>query len=140
MHTLRMTTIVAGSLALTWAASLGSACAQTGAQLTSAASRATHHVRHRLHAVAAGVQPRRAGGVAYRGLTINKPFGDERDGDQGYADDTDRVRYNDIHTFVPNPYTDSGQQFPFGLDGIGGYGSDLGFEAGQDSALYKRGP
>ena len=78
--------------------------------------------------------------VTYRGLTINRPpeIMPLPGGDQDIYRDGP-IRYNDIRDFSPAPYTTSGVQYPYGLDGIGGYGSDLGFGAGQDSALYNRG-
>ena len=51
--------------------------------------------------------------------------------------DPDEV-YGNVANFNPEPYVTSGTQFPFGLDGIGGWGSDLGFEAGQSSTVYQR--
>lgn len=76
-----------------------------------------------------------------RDLTINRrPQNPDTEGspDDVYVDGP--IRYNSVRTFDPVPYADSGRQFPFGLDGIGGYGSDLGFLAGHDSAVYDRGP
>lgn len=78
--------------------------------------------------------------VTYRGLTITRPPGDEPDAygqDDPYADGP--VRYNDVRDFSPFPYADSGRQFPFGFDGVGGYGSDLGYNEGQDASVYDRG-
>ena len=72
-----------------------------------------------------------------RGLTIRRrsePVPDE--------DDTlfsGGTHYNDIRLFDPVPSIDSGTQFPYGLDGIGGFGSDLGFNAAEDSHVYDRG-
>ena len=48
--------------------------------------------------------------------------------------------FNHISIFDPVPSVDSGVQLPYGLDGVGGYGSDFGFSAGSDGALYDRGP
>lgn len=92
------------------------------------------HVRqHRAEIVTTGAP------VSYRGLTINRnPEGTAVPDDQDIYQDGP-VRYNDIRDFSPSPYTTSGVQFPFGLDGIGGYGSSLDIGSGQDSALYNRG-
>ena len=81
----------------------------------------------------------------YHGLTINKhfegaPTPDIFGNESGLSGEDGDVAYGDIRRFDPVPYIDSGLQFPYGLDGIGGYGSDLGFEAGQDTAIYQRGP
>ena len=77
--------------------------------------------------------------VTYRGLTINRtPQGIPVPDDQDIYQDGP-VRYNDIRDFSPSPYTTSGVQYPFGLDGIGGYGSGLEVGSGEDSALYDRG-
>lgn len=104
-----------------------------GAMAQDAAS-GQHHRIKRVRLVPAPVAP-----VAYRGLTINRPpvAGREDDGDDIYRDGP--IRYNDIRDFSPAPYVTSGVEYPYGLDGIGGYGSELGFGAGQDTALYNRG-
>lgn len=74
---------------------------------------------------------------SYRGLTINRApdVGDDTDPDVLVDGNT---RYNDIRSFNPAPYVTSGYQFPFGLDGVGGYGDDLGFDAGNSASLYQR--
>jgi hypothetical protein len=73
-----------------------------------------------------------------RNLTINRrPTGSGAD-DESLIDGP--IRYDSIRTFDPAPYADSGTQFPLGLDGIGGYGSDIGVSAGHDARIYDRGP
>lgn len=94
-----------------------------------------HHARRHPALVAAASAP-----VAYRGLTISRPpeaAPSAGDDEEIYQDGP--VRYNDVRDFSPAPYATSGVQFPYGLDGIGGYGSDLDFGAGQDTAVYDRG-
>lgn len=49
------------------------------------------------------------------------------------------THYNNIRLFDPFPSVDSGTQLPYGLDGIGGFGSDLGFSAAADARVYDRG-
>jgi hypothetical protein len=91
----------------------------------------------------AAVHPLRTAAVSstgtVRSLTIIRrpPPTISPDQDDIYVDGP--IRYNSIRTFDPAPYADSGRQFPFGLDGIGGYGSDLGVDAGHDAAIYDRG-
>lgn len=78
--------------------------------------------------------------IDYRGLTITRPpdlAPDPYSPDDTYTDGP--IRYNDVHDFSPFPYADSGRQFPYGFDGIGGYGSDLGYNEGQDASVYDRG-
>ena len=76
--------------------------------------------------------------IAYRGLTVNRLSEGPDDGDNVLVDGP--IRYGDIHGFSPFPYATSGQQFPYGFDGIGGYGSELGIGAGQNASIYDRGP
>ena len=73
--------------------------------------------------------------TAYRDLTINRAPS-AVDEDDVFNDG--ETRYNDIASFNPAPAVTSGTQLPFGLDGIGGYGRDLGFAEGQDSSVYQR--
>lgn len=92
--------------------------------------------RHRV----ARLHPSGAPPVTYRGLTVTRPPVEAPDSDGSddiYVDGP--IRYNDIRDFSPVPAIDSGRQFPFGFDGVGGYGSDLGYNEGQDSTLYDRG-
>lgn len=96
------------------------------------------HRHHRAH------QPRAEVAVAattvpYRGLTITRPPAAEAGPDDEEIYQDGPIRYNDVRDFSPSPYTTSGVQVPYGLDGVGGYGSDLDFGGGQDSALYDRG-
>ena len=78
--------------------------------------------------------------AGFRGLTINRsavPY--------SQSEDLNPLRdgpilYGDIRSFDPEPSVDSGTQLPFGLDGVGGFGSDLGFDAGEDASIYDRGP
>lgn len=49
------------------------------------------------------------------------------------------THYNNVRLFSPVPSVDSGTQLPYGLDGIGGFGSDLGFSAAADARVYDRG-
>lgn len=75
------------------------------------------------------------GGSGVRELTVKRRF--ESAGDL-FFDST--ISYGNVRLFNPVPSIDSGRQLPYGLDGIGGYGSDYGTSAGQDAALYNRGP
>lgn len=75
------------------------------------------------------------GGSGVRELTVQRRFEATRD---LFFDGT--ISYGDVRLFNPVPSIDSGRQMPYGLDGIGGYGSDYGTSAGQDAALYDRGP
>lgn len=106
----------------------------TSVSLAQDAAPGHHHRIKRIRPAPVPVAP-----VAYRGLTINRPpiAGPGDDGEDIYRDGP--VRYNDIRDFSPAPYVTSGVEYPYGLDGIGGYGSELGFSAGQDTALYNRG-
>ena len=74
-----------------------------------------------------------AGRPAARPLTVTREFPGEA------ARDAETV-YNRITVFNPVPSIDSGVQLPYGLDGIGGYGSDFGFSAASDATVYDRGP
>lgn len=74
-----------------------------------------------------------------RGLTITKRAPDRGNGENNATVDGP-TRYGDISTFDPVPYIDSGLQYPYGFDGIGGFGSDMGLRAGADASLYQRGP
>ena len=75
-----------------------------------------------------------ARGASYPGLTIRRaPISPPDD-----IYDDGETRYNDIASFNPAPAITSGTQFPYGLDGIGGYGADLGFAEGQDATVYER--
>lgn len=78
-------------------------------------------------------------GHGYRGLTINRdPMSLPRSEYDELSGGT--IRYGDIRSFDPDPSIDSGRQLPYGLDGVGGFGSDLGFDAGADADVYDRGP
>lgn len=79
-----------------------------------------------------------AAGSQERDLTITRRFAPAPTDEPGSFFESGTA-YNNIRAFVPDPKTDSGTQLPYGLDGIGGYGSDLGFSAGQDTAVYDRG-
>ena len=70
-----------------------------------------------------------------RELTIQRRFDNEPD---FFFDGA--INYGNVRLFNPVPSIDSGRQLPYGLDGIGGYGSDYGTSAGQDTAVYDRGP
>ena len=74
--------------------------------------------------------------VAERRLTVRKRIAPE--GDEDVFTESGTV-YGDVAAYVPAPLIDSGVQFPYGLDGVGGYGSDLGFAAGNDGEVYDRG-
>ncbi len=79
--------------------------------------------------------------MPYHGLTVRRLPDNSavpESGDQDVYQDGP-IRYNDIRDFSPSPYTTSGVQFPYGLDGIGGYGSGFGYSAGEDTAVYDRG-
>lgn len=96
---------------------------------------------HRVHVVGhrSPAAPRLASDrslASERSLTVRKPLGAGENGDIFVDGGT---VYGDVAAFVPAPRIDSGVQFPYGLDGVGGYGSDLGFSAGNDSANYDRG-
>ena len=110
-----------------------------GAEASAAAAQENTAHRHHRARQSRAVVTLAATPVPYRGLTITRPpaAGTVPDDQEIYQDGP--VRYNDIRDFSPSPYTTSGVQFPYGLDGIGGYGSNLDFGEGQDSALYNRG-
>lgn len=77
-----------------------------------------------------------------RALTINRRFDEGlRSADQAPAVTDDvGTSYGDIRTFNPYPYVTSGEQLPYGLDGIGGFGRDYGFAADEDASVYRRTP
>ena len=75
-----------------------------------------------------------------RGLTINRTFRMPLTVDGLDALQDGPIRYGDIRSFDPDPSVDGGTQLPYGLDGIGGFGSDLGFDAGEHASVYVRGP
>ena len=111
----------------------------TGTEASAAATQnANVHRHHRAHLSRAAVAVA-ATTVPYRGLTVTRPPAAETAPDDQEIYQDGPVRYNDIRDFSPAPYTTSGVQYPYGLDGVGGYGSDLDFGGGQDSALYDRG-
>jgi hypothetical protein len=108
--------------------------------LTAASSETAAQVGSPARHPASRVQPSGAPPAPYRGLTVTRPPVEAPDpygSDDIYVDGP--IRYNDIRDFSPVPAIDSGRQFPFGFDGVGGYGSDLGYNEGQDAALYDRG-
>jgi hypothetical protein len=70
-----------------------------------------------------------------RGVYANPYVGCDPSSFIGQDDDD---AYGNVASFNPAPAITSGVQFPFGLDGVGGYGSDLGFEAGQSETVYQR--
>jgi hypothetical protein len=70
-----------------------------------------------------------------RGAYVNPYVGGDPSSFIGQDDDD---AYGHVANFNPAPAITSGVQLPFGLDGIGGYGSDLGFEAGQSESIYQR--
>lgn len=103
----------------------GRAMAQEGLQ------KARH--RHRAHAVLSE--------SAARPLTVNPaPVAPAPPAtfEPSLVGQDDADSYGNIAAFNPSPYTTSGTQFPFGLDGVGGFGSDLGFGAGEDGSVYQR--
>lgn len=78
--------------------------------------------------------------AGYRGLTINRTSRMSRPEDDPDPLQDGPIRYGDIRSFDPDPSVDSATQLPYGLDGIGGFGSDLGFDAGEDASVYVREP
>ncbi|MDX7950369.1 hypothetical protein P7D22_04150 [Lichenihabitans sp. Uapishka_5] len=109
-----------------WAAGMALCCLAVPA-----AAQDGHHRGARLVAQPTAPMP------AYRGLTVTRPPVVPRDDEEIYQDGP--TRYNNIRDFSPSPYVTSGVQFPYGLDGVGGYGNDLGPSGGDDTALYDRG-
>jgi hypothetical protein len=81
---------------------------------------------------------RTASALPNHGLTIRRRFEAAPDTDDDPMFDG-ATHYNNIRMFDPFPTIDSGTQLPYGLDGIGGYGSDFGFGAAQDARVYDRG-
>ena len=87
----------------------------------------------------ASASSRRADRTADRALTINREFSRPSNVDRSDPLEFGTFVYGDVRSFNPFPTVTSGTQLPYGLDGIGGFGSDVGFSAGSDSALYDRG-
>ena len=83
--------------------------------------------------------------VADRALTIVRPPSGPYPepyvgGDPNFLGQNDEDVYGTVANFNPVPPITSGVQYPYGLDGAGGYGDNLGFEAGQSEQTYQRGP
>ncbi len=76
--------------------------------------------------------------VHERGLTIRRRFEPAPEANDDPLFDG-ATHYNNVRLFDPAPTVDSGTQFPYGLDGIGGYGSDLGLSAAANESVYDRG-
>ena len=95
---------------------------------------------------AAGFRPARTGLHATReqrttdrALTINRPFAPPFAANEPDPLEFGSMRYGDVRSFSPFPTITSGTQLPYGLDGVGGFGSDVGFSAGSDATVYDRG-